>query len=455
MMREDAPSALSHWSLAPMRCAYSSALAYGPTSRILAALTLLVGSAVSGAEFPEVAQIPARPEMPDPLVKFDGRPVTSPEQWVRQRRPELKALFEHYMYGGMPARPAGESFTVEREDGGFLGGRATLKEVTIDLGAPDLPKIHLLLVVPNARRGPAPAFVGANFQGNHTVVDDPKVAPPESWVPAFFKGVKDHRATEGGRGAEVEAWAVDDVIGRGYALATFYCGDVAPDDKGHCRDMGVFPHYREPGRTKPGPHEWGAVAAWAWGISRAIDYLVTDKDIDGGRLAVVGWSRLGKAAMVAAAFDERVALVIPHQAGCGGTAPSRAKVGESVRQINSGNPHWFAIEFRSFNTEPERLPFDQNCLVALVAPRAVLLTNAVKDTGANPEGQFEVLRAAEPAYRLLGAEGLDAKSMPGVNTLVGSTLGFHIRPGSHSIGREDWAVFLRYADLRFAPSKAR
>jgi hypothetical protein len=442
-----------------MRSARSTAPACGPSPGILAAIliaaTLAARVPASAADFPEVTQLPAQAELPDPLVMFDGRPVTSPEQWVSRRRPELKALFQHYMYGRMPSRPEGEAFAIAREDRGFLGGKATLKEVTITLGARDLPGIHLLVLIPNARRGPAPVFLGANFQGNHTVVDDPKVAPPEAWVPGFFKGVKDNHATDAGRGAEVDAWAVDALIGRGYALATFYCGDVAPDVKGRGLDMGVFPHYRAPGQTKPGPHDWGAIAAWAWGLSRAVDYLVTDRDIDGGRIAVVGWSRLGKAAIVAAAFDERIALVIPHQAGCGGTAPSRGKVGESVRQINNGNPHWFAAEFRSFNDQPEKLPFDQNGLIALVAPRSVLLTNAVLDIGANPEGQFQVLKAAEPVYRLLGAGGLDAPSMPAVNVLVDGPLGFHIRPGTHAMGREDWTVFLRYADTRFGRAPSR
>ena len=438
-----------------MRRARSSALATGLGPRILAAFLLVATCPTKGAEFPDVALLPARSEMPDPLVMLDGEPVTNPEQWSRRRRPELKALFQYYMYGQMPPRPDDQTFAIAREDRSFLDGKATLKEVTITIGPPEVPRIHLLLVVPNARKGPAPAFLGANFQGNHAVVDDPRVALPEAWVPGFFKGVKDNRATDAGRGTEVDVWAVDDLIGRGYALATFYCGDVAPDIKGKGLDMGVFPHYRKPGEAKRGPHDWGAIAAWAWGLSRAVDYLVTDKDIDGGRIAVVGWSRLGKAAIVAAAFDERIALVIPHQAGCGGTAPSRAKVGESVRQINTGNPHWFAAEFKNFNDQPEKLPFDQNCLVALVAPRSVLLTNAVQDTGANPEGQFQVLRSAEPVYRMLGAGGLDARSMPEVNALVGSTLGYHIRPGTHSMGREDWEVFLKYADIQFGRSRTR
>jgi hypothetical protein len=421
-----------------------------PTARsglgLLALASLLVSSSVA-AEFPEVGQLPPRPEMPDPLVMFDGQPVTSPGQWFGRRRPELKALFQYYMYGQMPSRPLEQAFAIAREDHGFLDGRATLKEVTISLGPPGVPAIHLLLVVPNARKGPVPVFLGVNFQGNHAVVNDPRVTLPESWVPAFFKGVKDNRATDAGRGAEADVWAVDNVIGRGYGLATYYCGDVAPDRKGVYG--GIFPHYYKPGQTRPGPHEWGAIAAWSWGLSRAVDYLVTDEEIDRDRLAVVGWSRMGKAAIVAAAFDERIALVIPHQAGCGGTAPSRAAVGESVRQINRGNPHWFADAFKEFNEQPERLPFDQNCLVALVAPRPVLLANAVLDTGANPGGQFHVLRSADPVYRLLSAGGLDAAGMPPVNTLVSGPLGFHIRPGSHSMGREDWAIFLRYADIRF------
>jgi hypothetical protein len=434
-----------------MRSTRSASL---PAARGLLSAFLVVLSATvpaTAADFPEAAQLPARPELPDPLVMFDGQPVTGAEQWTGKRRPELKALFQHYMYGRIPARPDFQTAAIAREDPAFLAGKATLKEVTIGLGAADLPQIHLLLIVPNDRKAPAPVFLGLNFNGNHLVVDDPKVALPTAWVP----GGKERKATEADRGKEVDVWAVDEVIGRGYALATFYCGDVAPDDKGHGFEKGVFPHYLQPGQVKPGPHDWGVLAAWAWGLSRAIDYLVSDRDIDARRIAVVGWSRMGKASMVAAAFDERIALVIPHQAGCGGTAPSRSQVGESVKRINSGNPHWFDAEFKNFNDQPEKLPIDQNCLVALVAPRAVLFTNGVLDPGANPEGQFQVLQAAEPVYRLLGAGGLDARSMPAVNTLVDSTLGYHIRPGKHSMGREDWAVFLKYADKHLARAGSR
>ena len=416
----------------------------------LAILVFLAAGAL-GAEFPPAADLPARPGLPDPLVRLNGERVASKSEWIEQRRPELKALFQHYMYGVMPPAPKTIRFEVEREDPQALGGKATLKEVTIAFGPPDAPKIHLLLFVPNDRKGAAPVFLGPNFCGNHTVLSDPKIALPLYWMPPHCPGCKDNRATDAGRGTQTDVWAVDTVIGRGYALATFYSGDIAPDHPGFTD--GIHPHYFKPGQTKPGPHDWGTVAAWAWGIQRAVDYLLTDQGIDKDRIAVVGHSRLGKAAIVAAAFDERIALVIPHQAGCGGTAPSRGKVGESVKQINDRFPHWFDGEFKSFNDQTDRLPFDQNGLVALVAPRPVLFTNAVEDTWANPDGQFQVLQAADPVYRFLGAGGLDAKQVPETGKLVDSTLGFHIRPGKHSMGRDDWAVFLKFADKHLGKAR--
>ncbi|MCS7161122.1 MAG: acetylxylan esterase, partial [Gemmatales bacterium] len=194
------------------------------------------------------------------------------------------------------------------------------------------------------------------------------------------------------------------------------------------------------------PTDTATIAAWAWGSHRVVDYLVTVPELDRRRIIVVGHSRLGKTALLAAAFDERLALVIPHQAGCGGTAPSRGKIGESVQAINDRFPHWFNGHFKQFNRAPEKLPFDQHCLIALCAPRPVLLTNAVEDTWANPEGQFEMLVAADPAYRLLGVEGVGQRQMPAVGQLLASRLGYFIRPGKHSMTREDWEIFLAFAD---------
>jgi hypothetical protein len=386
---------------------------------------------------------------------FNGKRVTTKGQWFQQRRPELKALFQHYMYGSMPPAPRKIASKVERTDRQALAGKATLKEVTISFGPARAPKIHLLLVIPNRGRGPdgtAPVFLGLNFHGNHTLLKDPAIRLPTAWVPKGTPGSKDNRATAAGRGKEVNVWAIEQSIDRGYAVATFYCGDIDPDRP----DVrGVQPFYYKKGQTRPGPHDWGTIAAWAWGLMRAVDYLQTDKDIDRKRIAVVGHSRLGKTALLAAAFDERIALAVPLQAGCGGTAPSRGKVGESVKQINDRFPHWFDATFKEFNDKPDRLPFDQNCLVALVAPRPVMFANATEDQWANPSGQFEVLKAAAPVYRFLGAGGLEAKRMPKPGKLIASRLGYYIRPGKHSMTRGDWKLFLDFADKHFGkPTRA-
>jgi hypothetical protein len=404
--------------------------------------------ALPQSRFPAITQLPSNPDLPDPLVMMDGgERIASKQQWLDKRRPELKDLFEYYMYGYLPDPPDKLECKVERQDGRSFDGKATLKEVTIAVGPPEVPRIHLLLVVPNQRHGPVPVFLGPNFSGNHTLVKDLAVRLPTSWMDSHGHGVLNNRATEAGRGTQTDVWSIEQSLQRGYAVATFYYGDIAPDRSG-VSEGSIQPYFHKKGQ-KPGPHDWGMIAAWAWGLHRAVDYLLTDSAIDKDRIAVVGHSRLGKTALLAAAFDERIALVIPHQAGCGGTAPSRGKIGESVKQINDRFPHWFNGTFKEFNDRPDRLPFDQHCLIALVAPRPVLLTNAVEDTWANPQGQFQVLQAADPVYRLLGAGGLEAKEMPEPGRLVDSTLGYSIRPGSHSMNEEDWKIFLAYADKHF------
>jgi hypothetical protein len=414
------------------------------TTRSAALAALALSSAA--AAFPNVVDLPDRPDLPDPLVMLDGTRVASKEDWFNKRRPELKALFQYYMYGELPPAPSRVRATVEHEDRAAFGGKATLKEIALAVGPAESPPIRLLLVIPNHRKGPAPVFVGLNFTGNHSLVSDPKVRLPHAWMYPSNVGVKGNHATEAGRNAKADSWSLEQSIDRGYAVATFYNGDVdpdRPDERG-----GLRPYLKTLG-SQPGPHECATIAAWAWGLQRAVDYLVTDKDLDSKRIAAFGHSRLGKTAILAAAFDERIALAIPHQAGCGGTAPSRGKVGESVKKINDHFPHWFCGEFKEFNDRPERLPFDQNCLAALVAPRPLLFSNAVKDTWGNPEGQFQVLLATEPVYHLLGAGGLGTKHLPATGKLVGDALAFFIRPGVHSTTPEDWKIFLDFADQHF------
>jgi hypothetical protein len=316
----------------------------------------------------------------------------------------------------------------------------------LTLGPPEWPKIYLLIATPNDRT-PAACFVGMNFGGNHLLVADERVHVPESWMPDRYTGVVDNRATDAGRCVEAYTWPLAEIVARGYAAATFYCGDIQPD-RPFVRE-GMRATLPESAGVKD-PVETATIMWWAWGIHRAIDYLVTDKAIDPQQIAVVGHSRLGKTALLAGAFDERIAMTVANQAGCGGSGPSRHddSRAETVKIITDKFPHWFGANFTKFGDDPSRLPVDQNCLVALCAPRPVLFTAASEDLWANPTGQFVVLQAASPVYELLGVEGLKADTMPAADApLLGDgRLGYWFRAGEHSMTPADWKVYMDFAD---------
>jgi hypothetical protein len=419
-----------------------------PPFSILASL-LVTGCAIQAAQnaFPEASALPAKTALPDPLVTSDGRRVASPKQWFDERRPELKALFEHYMYGAIPPKPAHMQMNVTGEYHDFLDGKATLKCVTLQTGPAKAPRIDLMLVIPNQRSGPAPVFLAMDFCGNHALTSDPRVPLTRTWLGNGCKGCTNNTATEAARGTQATNWPMAEIVRRGYALAAFYSGDV-DSDRGNVSD-GVYAWLAEGDPGKNNPTNRGTIAAWAWGFQRCVDYLVTDHDIDAHRIAALGHSRNGKTALLAAAFDERIAIAFPHQAGCGGSAPSRGKTGESVKAINDRFPHWFNAQFKQFNDTPERLPFDQNWLVALCAPRPVLFSNGQEDQWSNPSGQFDVLKAADPVYRFLGVEGLSTNEMPPLRQLVGNRLGYYIREGKHSMTADDWNVFMDFADRQW------
>jgi dienelactone hydrolase len=432
----------------------------------MCALFFLAGSAAQAASrsLPEFSALPSQTALPDPLIMLDGRRVASRAQWVSERRPELLALFQHYMYGAIPPKPAHLQAKVLDSHRDFLGGKATLKLLTLETGPTNAPRIDLMLIVPNERRQPAPVFLAMNFCGNHALVDDRRVPLARTWLGDACKGCTNNIATEAARGAQAADWPLAEIVRRGYALAAFYSGDVDSDRQEVSTGLYAWLADGDPARNNPTNR--GTIAAWAWGFHRCVDYLVTDPDVDPHRIAALGHSRNGKTALLAAAFDERIAMAFPHQAGCGGSAPSRGNTGETVKAINDRFPHWFNAQFKQFNDAPERLPFDQHCLVALCAPRPVLFSAAQGDQWANPAGQFQVLQAADRVYRLLGVQGLDHPSVmlslqpantpalhpaavPPVRRLVGSRLGYYLREGKHSMTADDWRVFMDFADKQW------
>jgi len=369
--------------------------------------------------FPPPERLPVRREWPDPLERFRGGWVLSRDAWRRDRAPELGRLFRHYMYGFEP--PAPRHLRVRLLDEvPHAGGRALLRDYRVNYGPRGTPPMSLLVVRPARARGPVPMFLGVNFTGNVNV--------------------------RSGMDGRPDAWPAALVVRRGFGFATFHASDVDPDRPDFTD--GVHPWYFRRGQRKPRPTDWGTIAAWAWGLSRAADALLRVRETAPDRLCSIGHSRMGKTALLAAAFDPRFALAVVNQAGCGGSAPSRGTVGESVASINRNFPHWFNGVFPRFSRCVARLPFDQHCLVALAAPRPVLFLAAEGDQWANPDGQFQVLRHAEPVYRLLGARGLGADRRPPLDKLVGAELGYRLRPGRHSLGPADWSVALDFASNR-------
>ncbi|MBR5255270.1 MAG: family 43 glycosylhydrolase [Bacteroidales bacterium] len=349
--------------------------------------------------------------------------------WETKRRLELVKLFQEEMYGSVPGKPEGLHFRVRENEPSALDGLATRRQVRIFFDTEELMYEDLILYIPNTRQKPAPAFLGVNFFGNHTIDTDPGIFLPDS-----LRYRKDF--TVDPRGSQQQRWPLRTILERGYAVATFCCEDVVPDADGY---PGIRSHYDG--------YTWGTLAAWGWGLSRALDYLETDGDVDASRVAVFGHSRMGKTAVWAGARDTRFAMVVSNASGCGGAALSRRHYGETVRRINTHFPYWFCEVFHKYGDNEDMLPFDQHELLALIAPRPLYVESGSEDRWSDPRGEFLGLANATPVYNLYGFEGFAPADWPGVEQPVTKGRnGYHIRNGRHEILLYDWVQYLNFAD---------
>jgi hypothetical protein len=382
--------------------------------------------------------------LPDPLVFADGKPVRTPQEW-RRRRAEILELFATNVFGHNPKPPSNTTVEVIEQNKTAHRGKAIRRQVAIHLTSKkDGPKESLLLYIPAAARKPVPVILTLNFMGNQSVINDPAVLLPMVWNRQTHEHEK---ATEDSRGRDT-SFEIEKILAHGYAFATIYYQDIDPDFKEGFA-YGIRPLFLKPGQTAPAPDDWGAIGAWSYGLSRAMDYIEQDKNVDPKRVAIMGHSRLGKTALWAGALDERFAMVISSCSGEGGASLARRNYGETVANLMDAFPYWFAGNLRKYADHVDQLPVDMHELIALSAPRPVYITGAEDDRWADPKGEFLACVGAGPVYRLLGKQDLGTDQMPPLNSPILHTIAFHIRGGKHEVTPFDWEQFLLFADKNF------
>jgi len=381
--------------------------------------------------------------LPNPLLLANGKPVKDAKIWTEKRRPEIVKLFEENQFGRAPGRPADTSFEVFDKGTPAFDGKATRKQLTIYLSKDKSgPKIDLLVYVPAPATKPSPLLLNMSFSANSLAVDDPGVKESEIWGP-------DHKKVPASKGRSFGKLPVAKFIDAGYGVATFYYGDVDPDFLGGV-PLGVRALYLKAGQTEPAPDEWGAISAWAWGASRVMDYLETDKAVDAKRVAITGVSRLGKTVMWAGAHDTRFAMTIASCSGEGGAALSRRNYGETIAHLMAPTryPYQFAGNWAKYAAHPDQSPVDANLLVALMAPRPVLLQTGNTDKWSDPKGEFLAAIAAGPVYKLFGKQGLDADEVPPAGQAILHDIGYEMHAGGHGMVPSDWDVYLQFMKLK-------
>lgn len=374
---------------------------------------MLLGSALTSGESSVLPE----------LLTSSGKPITTAQEWQRLRRPEMLELLRANVYGrAAVGRPEDLRWVVVESDATAMAGTATRKRVEIRFSGPGgAGCIRLLAFIPRATK-PVPGFLLCCHR------------KPENIDPTRQK--------------KMPFWPAEKLVARGYAAITFDVADCDPDKDDHFKN-GVHGLFDPPGLPRPAD-AWGTIAAWAWGASRVMDYLVTDPDLAADRIAVIGHSRGGKAALWAGAEDERFAMVISNDSGCSGAALARGMTGETLRKINTTFPHWFCTTYKTYIDRPEALPLDQHMLLALIAPRLLYVASASEDSNADPASEFRACVAASPAFTLLGSTGLAITTMPPVDQPShAGDIGYHLRSGKHDLTLADWTWYLDFADAKW------
>jgi hypothetical protein len=373
-------------------------------------------------------------ELPDPLAGARGR-VRDSAGWA-PRRAEILDLFREHVYGRSPGKPDRLTFEeVERNDRA-MDGAAMLQRVS----------------VVSTRQGRTHRFGLTLFLPTRPSRSALRRARPDGRVPVFLLlNNRPPANADPSRKEKSGFWPAEQVIARGFGIAALQVAELAPDNNETFR-QGVIGTFEGTSDGPRAPDAWGALAAWAWGASRAMDYFETNAGVDAGRVAVVGHSRGGKAALWAGAEDQRFAMVVSNESGESGAALSRRNFGETIARITTAFPYWFAANYRSFAGREASLPVDQHMLLSLSAPRALYVASADEDLWSDPRGEFMGLAQTSPVFGLWGDQPIAADAMPPLEQpLRSGRRGYHIRRGPHNLTPYDWDRFMDFANAVWAP----
>lgn len=370
--------------------------------------------------------------LPELLKCNNGQEIMTAEQWESIRRPELMTLFTEQMFGKMPADKVDVSYKKLDDNHSAINGSATRKQVEMTFTRNGIEhKALLLMYLPNQIKTPVAMFFGCNFQGNQSISDDP--------------GIITSVSSKAERGAAKSRWPIEKIIDAGYGVATIWYFDFFPDQNDG-QNNSILTLFGKNNANELATDEGQAIAAWSWGVSRVMDYFETDTQINAKEIILLGHSRLGKTALWAGAQDQRFAIVISNESGCGGAALSKRAYGETVNRINTAFPHWFCKNFRQYNRNEEALPFDQHELIALIAPRPVYIASALGDQWSDPRGEFLSAYYAGEIYKLYGYKGLESDVMPAIEKPEQNRVAYHIRNGKHDITDFDWDNYIKFAN---------
>ena len=365
----------------------------------------------------------AVPQNVPPLFE-PGVTPRSEAGWRNTRRPELKKMLETEVYGHRPVeRPPHLAFSAAEPDAVMMDGKAVRKRIRIEYGGKfGTNSFVCTAFIPRARK-PVPSFV---FICNR---------PPE-------ENIDPTRRVKSG------FWPAEEIVARGYATVAFHTSDVTPD-KQHGNTRGVFAAFEDVERQYRPKNAWGALSAWAWAASRVLDWIETEPTLDASHVAVIGHSRGGKTALVAAAWDERFAMAVSSCSGAGGAKLNHVDLPDSEHIVQSIASHqfWYCRRYTRWVNLDAQTPFDQHMLVALIAPRLVCIGSATDDAHAGPYGEYCTARYASPAWTLFGRQGFVSRGFPepGQPQQEGD-ISYHIRAGKHDLTPADWAFYMDFAD---------